>query len=174
MGGRIRVAGITTFSGGGANPAVFLINYGSSYYRVRISNSLDSVADITAEHAFDIPIDTVYDSEEKEEKELVSQGIHYEPSTDRLYLAFSSPISAKVGMVYAYKNIKNAVGTPASAGSMSIVRNYGDRSFELEALAFRPNSTDKRLWFSTFEGDFVAAGIYTDPKEIRYMEGNIS
>ncbi len=172
--GQIRVAGITTISERGANPAVFLINYGSSYYRVSISDSLDSVANVTAEHVFDIPIDTVYDSKEKVEKELVSQGIHYEPSTDRLYLAFSSPISAKVGMVYAYKNIKNAVGTPASAGSMSIVRNYGDRSFELEALAFRPNSTDKRLWFSTFEGDFVAAGIYTDPKEIRYMEGNIS
>lgn len=172
--GQIRVAGITTISERGANPAVFLINYGSSYYRVSISDSLDSVANVTAEHAFGITIDTVYDSKEKVERELVPQGIHYEPSTDRLYLAFSSPISSKEGIVYAYKNIKNAVGTPASAGSMSIVRSYGDRSFELEALAFRPNSTDKRLWFSTFEGNVVAAGIYTDPKEIRYMEGNIS
>lgn len=170
----VRTGGITYYSGGGSDPAVLLINYGNLFYKVRISNNLQNGSVLVAEEAFEISVPRIKDPEDNQYKDLVSQGIHYEPSTDRLYLAFSSPISAKVGMVYAYKNIKNAVGTPASAGSMSIVRNYGDRSFELEALAFRPNSTDKRLWFSTFEGDFVAAGIYTDPKEIRYMEGNIS
>lgn len=171
---KIHTGGITFFSGGGSKPAVFLFNFCENFYKVSIANDLSTGMSLVAEKAFKISVPSIKDPEDNQYKDLVSQGIHYEPSTDRLYLAFSSPISAKVGMVYAYKNIKNAVGTPASAGSMSIVRNYGDRSFELEALAFRPNSTDKRLWFSTFEGDFVAAGIYTDPKEIRYMEGNIS
>lgn len=167
----IPIAGITLLSGGGVSPAFFIINFDKQFTLIRIAADTATGTILNGVDLFKISAPYV---DGNKDLSYVNQGIHYDPETDRLYLAFSNPQNSKMNQIDAYKNVDNAVGNPTSAGSMTIIRNYGNRSFEVEALAFRPNSTDKRLWFSTFEGDFVAAGIYTDPKEIRYMEGNIS
>lgn len=167
----IAIAGITLLSGGGVNPAFFIINFNKQFTLIRIAVDTATGTILNGVDLFKISAPYV---DGNKDLSYVNQGIHYDSETDRLYLAFSNPQNSKMNQIDAYKNVNHAVGNPTSAGSMTIIRNYGNRSFEVEALAFRPNSTDKRLWFSTFEGDFVAAGIYTDPKEIRYMEGNIS
>lgn len=167
----IPIAGITLLSGGGAGPAFFLINFKERFTLIRIAADTSTGTTLNGVDAFTISTSSI---ESDEKIPYVNQGIHYDSETDRLYLAFSNSENSKINKVIAYKAVDNTFSDPIKAGSMTIIRNYGNRSFELEALAFRPNSTDKRLWFSTFEGDFVAAGIYTDPKEIRYMEGDIS
>lgn len=175
--GEIGVAGISFVSGGGSSPAVFLIKSGNDFYKVSISNSTPTGTSLIGTKEYSIKRPKVAGTSNDL---FVPQGIHYERSTNRVYLAFSNPSESKNNKVYVYKNEpyyivdENAeeenekkYKTLPKIDIMDISKIYGNKTFELEAIAYRPNSTDNRLWFSTFEGNAVAAGIYTDPNQSR-------
>ena len=165
----IRIAGIALISGGGVNPAVFVLKSGNKFYEATISNDKVSgsyVWDVAPSTKFTLGGDKVPDD--------TAQGIHYETSTDKLYLAYSGikdddgNADNSKNEVYMYSNVKNASGSLEYSASWNIKKDAASvLYYELEGIGFRPNSTDERLWFLTFEGDSRNGGIYTDLQSIR-------
>lgn len=70
---------------------------------------------------------------------LTSQGIHYDPSTDKLYRPLSSSNSVKENDVYVYKLNYNSVtdtSNPTQKEHWNIDRVSGNNSFEIEGIGF--------------------------------------
>lgn len=156
-----RLVGITLLSGGGTTPATFLIKGGDKFYEATISDDkpTDSLLwDSMPEMKFALAANGTSGS---------GQGIHYEPSNGKLYFACSGTSGdTYTNRVYIYHNAlnlntdegENGVGFDESL----IIRNLSQTYFEIEGIAFRPNTTDDKLWFLTFEGDSKNGGVYTD------------
>lgn len=97
---------------------------------------------------------------------LTSQGIHYDPSTDKLYRPLSSSNNVKENDVYVYKLNYNSVtdtSNPTSKEHWNIDRVSGNNSFEIEGIGFMPNET--QVWFNVFEGDLLNSEICVDHKK---------
>lgn len=142
---------ITLISGGGNNPAVFLLKGGNSFYSATIP---PGKADGSLPwRALPSPTFTLTGSATPKN---TCQGIHYDQSTDKLYLAVSGTGgNHALNKVLVYGGIKNASGSISSTvGTIEInksVFNNTSLIFEIEGIAFKPNQSDKQMWFSALD-----------------------
>lgn len=159
-----RISGITLLSGGGNNPAVFLLRSGNEFYVATIANDKktgSAVWDYTPTAKFTINnIDNKLDG--------TPQGIHYETNLDRLYIVQSGTGGVDKNKIYMYTNVMNASGSKEYASEWHINKTAANTcTFEIEGVGFRPSSNDSRLWFLTFEGDSKNGGIYIDTQNMK-------
>lgn len=161
----IQVVGITLLSGGGSSPATFLLKSGNSFYTATISPNQKSGTNVWSS----IPT-AKFTLTNKAKPDDVAQGIHYEPSTDKLYLAVSGIDGvARNNRVYIYSGIRNHSGNITNYSSYYNINKYSTNSptFELEGIGFRPNQSDSRLWFLVFEGYKKNGHICSDSQNMR-------
>ena len=160
----IRIAGITLISGGGTSPAIFLLKSGNVFYEATISNNKADES-----YVWDTMPSVKFTLGDNDVVQNTAQGIHYEESNDKLYLAYSGIKDANgeenynKNKVYLYSNVKNASGVLSKSGSYEINREGASvLYYELECIGFRQNSSDNKLWFITFEGESRNGGVYAD------------
>lgn len=148
------ITAITLLSGGGDNPAVFLLKSGNEFFTATIPSVRDSA-------------DPVWESEPPVKFRLVgnavpqntSQGMHYDPSTDKLYLAVSGTNGIHIkNKILVYSGIKNANGNiNSTVNTLEINKNLEDKDnafiFELEGIGITPNQSSKQLWFNALYVD---------------------
>ncbi len=168
----IGIGTITLLSGGGSSPAVFLLKGGNKFYTATISSTKidsDPVWDTTPSPKFVLS--------NKEVLDITPQGTHYEPSTDKLYLAVSGVSGNYIkNRVYMFSGIRNASGTIYNYSAYWNIDGYfaGEEknatTFELEGIGFRPNQSDKRMWFSALDintARYVKGVICSDVQNMR-------
>ena len=148
---RESVSGISLMSGGGTQPAVFLLNGTDQYLPI----------------SWQFSISTNY-------PQLYSaintpQGIHYEPANGSLYLPFfANPDrdtyqGSFTSVIRRYDNVSTATGTI----SEDVIYEFTQSPyFEIEGVGFRLGESDRRLWFNTYD-DYVNGGIYIDTSIIK-------
>ena len=68
-----------------------------------------------------------------------------------------------------YRGILNKSGNVSNYNNVWSINKYSTQNptFELEGIGFRPNQSDGRLWFLTFEGDSNPGKFYTDSQSMR-------
>lgn len=169
--GKIQVVGISLLSGGGSSPAVFLLKSGNEFYTATIPyNKKDEtpVWDFSPSYKFKL------DSDAKPNN--TAQGIHYDQSKDKLYIAVSGTGGNHVkNKVLMFSNIRNRTGNITSVPTSWNIDKYSAgqinaTTFELEGVAFNPNQSDKRLWFSALDinsSHYVKGVICADTQNIR-------
>lgn len=161
------VSGITLFSGGGIQPAVFLLKAQNMVYRATIANDLVLNSDQNLSMSLKFSVSTTY-------PQIYSsintpQGIHYEPTNDRLYLPFSANAKHRdyqgsfTSVIRCYNSISTATGTRSENSAYEFTHSP---SFEIEGVGFRLGSTDRSLWFSA-SGNGNSGGIYKDSSIMR-------
>ena len=161
----IGIGGITLLSGGGSSAAVFLLKSGNSFYTASIAANKPNGTNVwasTPSPKFSLVGDAI--------PEYTSQGIHYEIATDNLYLAYSGIDNIhRNNNVYMYRGILNKSGNVSNYNNVWSINKYSTQNptFELEGIGFRPNQSDGRLWFFTFEGDSNPGKFYTDSQSMR-------
>lgn len=159
------IVGITLLSGGGTASATFLLKSGNSFYSATIAASKKTETDVWQSNptlkfsltGYGIPKGN-------------GQGIHYEPSTDKLYLAFSGIDGIqRNNCVYVFSNIRNRSGNITTAPSSWKINKFSTSTptFELEGIGFRSNQSDKRIWFHVFEGFNKNGHICSDYQNMR-------
>lgn len=165
LNGNIKASGITLISGGGLQDALFLIRNRDDFYEASISANKTNGSNIwssTPSEKFML--------EDLGAPNYVPQGIHYEISSDKLYLAYSGVDGvSRNNKVYMYANIKSAGKKINSYEDSWSINKYSTQNptFEIEGIGFKADSADSRLWFLTFEGDHICGKIYTDSQRIR-------
>lgn len=161
----IPIVGITLLSGGGTASATFLVKSGNSFYKAIIVPSKDDGTDVWLSNP-PAQFSLIGSGAPKG----TGQGIHYEPSTDKLYLAFSGIDGVqRNNRVYVYSNIRNRSGSITTIPSSWNINKYSTSTptFELEGIGFRPNQSDKRIWFHAFEGFNKNGHICSDYQNMR-------
>ena len=159
------IVGITLLSGGGTASATFLLKSGNSFYSATIASSKKTGTDVWSSDP--TPKFSLTDAGTPNG---TGQGIHYEPSSDKLYLAFSGIGGVqRNNRVYVYSNIRNRSGNITTAPSSWNINKYSTTTptFELEGIGFRPNQSDKRIWFHVFEGFKTNGHICSDYQNMR-------
>ena len=161
----IPIVGITLLSGGGTASATFLVKSGNSFYTATIASSKKTGTDVWSSDPT-----PKFSLTGNAKPEGTGQGIHYEPSSDKLYLAFSGIDGVqRNNRVYVYSNIRNRSGNITTAPSYWNINKYSTTTptFELEGIGFRPNQSDKRIWFHVFEGFKSNGHICSDYQNMR-------
>lgn len=159
-----KATGITLLSGGGTQPAVFLIRIaGKGFYEVTIANGRDKNILLWEDYA----PSKLYLGDTTSVKGT-AQGTYYDKENDKLYLAYCGiPDENDVedlskNRVYQYVNIKNASGALSCNASYDVNLEESSKEFEIESISFRSeNKKDVDLWFTTFEYGKKDSGIYT-------------
>lgn len=162
----IKVVGITLIHNYNQSTAVFLLKSGRYFYTATIMDSQKNKTDVWM--STPSPTITLVGNGLPD---FTAQGIHYEAATDKLYLSFSFIYSIdRYNRVYMYSNIHNFIGEKEVYNSLWDINKFStqnDTKFEIEGIAFRPNQTDKRLWFQVYEGRSQNGHICTDSQDMR-------
>lgn len=166
-----QIVGISLLSGGGSSPAVFLLKSGNEFYTATIPhNKSDETPVWTSSPSCKFKL------VDKAEPVNTAQGMHYDQSTDKLYLAVSGTDGNHVkNKVLMFSNIRNRTGNITSISASWNIDKYSagqinTTTFELEGVAFNPNQSDKRLWFSALDinsSHYVKGVICADTQNIR-------
>lgn len=164
-----QIVGITLLSGGGNSPATFLLKSGNEFFTATVPKNNDDTWIASPSSKFKII--------NREVNTITNQGIHYEPSTDKLYLAASGTGGDHIkNKVYMFSGIRNASGTIYNYSAHWNIDGYfaGEEdnatTFELEGIGFRPNQSDKRAWFSALDintARYVKGVICSDVQNMR-------
>lgn len=155
------VSAITVLESNGTTYAKFLIIVNDSYYHVGIAQNQSDTTPLTMKKQGTVSVE-----HDENNSKLTSQGIHYDPSTDKLYRPLSSSNSAKENDVYVYKLNYNSVtdtSNPTQKEHWNIDRVSGENTFEIESVGFMPGSD--QIWFNVFEGDLLNSEICVDHKK---------
>lgn len=145
--GSKQIVSITLLSGGGSSPAVFLLREGVNFYKVTIpSNKKNDDPVLNSNSSFNFVLTG------KANPKKVMQGMHYDQSTDKLYLAVSGTEETNASnKVYVYSGVKNASGSISTTAEIIEINksifNNASIYFEVEGVAFKPNQSDKKMWF---------------------------
>lgn len=143
-----QIVGITLLSGGGSSPATFLLKGGNSFYKVIISSNKENEKSVWDDNS-SLKFVLTGNAEPKN----TAQGIHYDQSTDKLYLAVSGTDGKlNYNKVLIYSGIRNASGNISNTPGAIEINRYdlndkNSKDFEVEGVAFKPNSSDKQMWF---------------------------
>ena len=148
---------IACISGGGTEPAVFLLKSGYSFYTVTIPADLQDESTLKPSEKFTISKSNIINAP--------SQGSYYDLQSKTLYVSFYS--ESNKNRIHAYKNITSETVGVISPTDWCEIENKSIPTFEIEGISFRRNSTDNRLWFSASEGGGQNGGIYVEYQPIK-------
>lgn len=89
------------------------------------------------------------------------QGVHYEPSEDKLYLPFSGGTSGaySLSVIRVFNSVSSSNGTKSEDDVCLFMKNG---YFEIEGVGFQNTGSTHRLIFNTMEGDLVNGCVYKD------------
>ena len=163
----LEVSGITLYSGGGFQPAQFLLKAENAIYSVTIANNLVLGTGQPLSLNLKYYINEAYAQMYSAIK--MPQGIYYEPTNNRLYLPFSADSKhdnyqgSFTSVIRCYNNVSTSTGTKSENATYEFTQSP---YFEIEGVGFRMGAQDRSVLFNTFESNKNGA-IYKDSSVLR-------